>query len=421
MEISVTGLNHRRAPVEIRERLAVAEASLPAALSELRRAMRAEELVILSTCNRVELYAAHAGAAPSAEEIAPMLAARSGLAAAYLAPALYQHRGADAARHLFRVTSGLDSMVPGEPQIGAQVKDAYLAAQEAGATGRILNKLFQRALRAAKRVRSSTSLGEKNVSVPAVATHLAEKIFQDLPSKRLLVLGAGETGRLTLASFRSHGVAELHVVNRTIENARDLAERFGGRAYGLDELPKVLPMGDIVISCLEAPGFVLGAAEVHAALQARRQEPMFLVDLAVPRSISPDVDRLDNAYLFNIDDLESIVQQNVLEREQEIARSEPIIEEEAQAFLREIIPPDTAALLVALRRKLQSMADEELRRALDRLEGLTESQRLEVAEMNRRLINKILHTPTERLRAGPSDGGSNSPAELLRNLFDVKE
>ncbi len=421
MEISVTGINHKRAPVELREKLAVGYAALPAALTEVQAALGAAEMVILSTCNRVELYAAHAGEPPSPEEAAAFLAARHGIPAETLAPALYRHRGADAVRHLFRVASGLDSMVVGEPQITAQVKDAYLAAKDAGATGRILNKLFQRALYAAKRIRSSTFIGEKNVSIPAVATHLAEKVFQDLSSRKLLVLGAGEMGELTLASFRNHGVTDLRVVNRTIENARALAERFHGKAHGLDELPKVLPSGDIVVSCLSSPEHVLCAADVAAALEARRQEPMFLIDLAVPRSVSPDVDRIENVYLFNVDDLEAIVQQNVLEREREIARGEPLIEEETSTFLKEVLPPDAAALLVALREKLQAVADEELRRAMARLEGLSPGQREEVAEMNRRLINKILHGPTERIRKGTLDGETPICAELIRKLFGISD
>jgi glutamyl-tRNA reductase len=378
-------------------------------------------MVILSTCNRVEIYAAHEGEPPAVEMVTTLLAARHGLPAASLAPAFYRHQGADAARHLFRVTSGLDSMVLGEPQITAQVKDAYLAAQEAGATGRLLNKLFQHALYAAKRVRSSTSIGEKNVSVPSVAAGLAEKIFQDLSSKRLVILGAGEVGELTTAAFRNRGVADIRVVSRSIDSARALADRFGGKAHAMDGLAEVLPLGDIVISCLAAPGFVLGATEVAAALEARRQEPMFLIDLAVPRNVSPEVDRLDNVYLFNVDDLESIVQQNVMDREREVARGEPLIEEETRAFLKEVLPEDTTALLVALREKLQSIADEDLRRTLARIEGLPPAQREEVVEMNRRIINKILHPPTELLRSGTMDGEPLTNAELVRKLFNLNK
>jgi glutamyl-tRNA reductase len=419
MEITVTGVNHKRAPVELREKLAVADAALPAALSELQKSLGASEMVILSTCNRVEIYAVHEETPPSLEAVTTLLAARHGLPVTSLAPAFYRHQGADAARHLFRVASGLDSMVLGEPQITAQVKEAYQAAREAGATSRVLNKLFQHALFAAKRVRSSTSIGEKNVSVPSVAAGLAEKIFQDLSTKRLVVLGAGEMGELTTVAFRNRGVSDIRVVSRSIESARALADRIGGQAHTMDGIAGILPLGDIVIACLAAPAAVLGAPEVATALEARRQEPMFLIDLAVPRNVNPEVDRLDNVYLFNVDDLDSIVQQNVLDREKEVARSEPLIEEEARAFLKEFLPTDTKALLVTLRERLQAIADEELRRTLSRLEGLPAAQRDEVVEMNRRLINKILHHPTEQLRAGTLDGEQLTNAELVRKLFDL--
>lgn len=421
MEICVTGVNHKRAPVELREKLAVADAALPAALADLQKSLGAAEMVILSTCNRVELYTTHEGDPPPLEAVTTLLAARHGLPAATLAPAFYRHQGADAARHLFRVASGLDSMVVGESQILAQVKEAYQAAREEGATGRVLNKLFQHALFAAKRVRSATSIGEKNVSIPSVAAGLAEKIFQDLSSKRLVILGAGEVGELTTGAFRHRGVSDIRVVSRSVESARALADRFGGRAHAMEQIGEILPLGDIIIACMAASGPVLGVPEVAAAIEARGQEPMFIIDLAVPRNVTPEVDRLDNVYLFNVDDLESIVQQNVLDREKEIARGEPLIEEETRAFLREVLPDDVQQILVALREKFQAIADEELRRTLSRLEGIPAAQKEEVIEMNRRLINKILHHPTEQLRGGGLDGEQLTNTELIRNLFGLKK
>ncbi len=420
MEITVTGLNHRRAPVELREKLAVADAALPLALAELQRALAAQEMVILSTCNRVEIYTVHDAAAPPAETVTAALSARHGVPAPTLAPALYRHQGAEAVRHLFRVAASLDSMVLGEAQILGQVKDAYLAAQEAGATGRVFNRLFQQALHAAKRVRSSTSIGEKNVSIPSVAARLAEKIFQELAARRLLIIGAGETGELTLAAFRNRGVTDFLVANRTVERARALAERFGGAAHGLDELPSVLSRADIVIACIAAEGYILSPPDLRQALQLRRQEPIFLIDLAVPRNINPEVNEIDNVYLYNVDNLEAIAQQNLLEREREVERSAPLIEEETRTFFREVTPPDITALLVAFRQKLQSIGDEETRRTLSRLEGLPVTARDEVVELARRIINKVLHTPSEHLRGGALDGQSHTIIELVRKLFDIK-
>lgn len=421
MDITVTGLSHRRAPVELREKLAVDAAALSSALGELRGRLGAAELVLLSTCNRVELYAVHEDAAPEPGAVAEILGRRHGVAAERLLPALYRHAGPDAVRHLFSVASSLDSMVLGETQIIGQVKDAYQAALEAGSTGRVFNRLFQHALHVAKRVHSTTSLGEKNVSVPSVAARMAEKIFQDLRAKRLVIIGAGEMGEVTLGAFRARGVTRIHVVNRTLENARELAGRHGGQAHALEELSKVLPLGDIVLSCIRSDGYVLGAGEIEAAMKARRGEPVFLMDIAVPRNIHPLANDLENVYLFNIDDLQTIVQQNLVEREREVERCRPLVEEELQVFLREVTPPDVGALLVQLRERLHALGEEEVRRTLGKLNGLSEEQKGEVGELSRRIINKILHAPQEALRGSGLDPGSHSIIELIRKLFGINK
>ena len=338
-----------------------------------------------------------------------------------LAPALYHHQGSEAVRHLFRVASSLDSMVLGETQIIGQVKDAYLAAQAAGATGRVFNRLFQQALAVAKRVHTSTSLGEKNVSVSSVAARLAETIFQDLGRKQLVILGAGEMGELTVGAFRARGVTQIHVVNRSMENAKALADKYGGQAYTLDELPRVLPLGDIVIACIRADNYALDVAQVEKALAARRHDPMFLIDIAVPRNIHPGVNDIDNVYLYNIDNLEQIVQQNVVDREREVARSLPIVEEELQAFWKDMTPPDVTSLLTQLRERMHAIGDEELKRTLGKLNGLSEPQRQEVQELTRRIVNKVLHPPSEALRSGGIDTNSRSLSELIRKLFGLNK
>jgi len=421
MEISVTGLNHKRAPVELREKLAVAEAALQSALAELQQSFSAQEMVILSTCNRVELYSVHDGSPPTSAAIADVLAKRHGVAADALAPTLYHHQGSDAVRHLFRVTSSLDSMVLGETQIIGQVKDAYLAAQAAGATGRVLNRLFQQALAVAKRVHTTTSLGEKNISVPSVAARLAEKIFQDLARKRLVIIGAGEMGELTVGAFRNRGVTQIHVVNRSIENARALAGQVGGQAHRLEELPLVLPLGDIVIACIRSDGYAIGVEQVENALASRRHDPMFLIDIAVPRNIHPGVNDIDNVYLYNIDNLELIVQQNVVDREREVSRSMPIVEEETQTFWKDMTPPDIKVLLTELRERMHAIGEEELKRTLGKLNGLSENQRQEVQELTRRIVNKVLHPPSEMLRSSGFDTSSRSLSELVRKLFGLND
>lgn len=419
MEICITGLNHKRAPVELREKLAVDDAAIQSALAELQKSFSAQEMVILSTCNRVELYSVHDAAPPTPAAVAEVLGRRHGVPAETLSPALYHHQGTDAVRHLFRVASSLDSMVLGETQIIGQVKDAYLAAQSAGSTGRVFNRLFQQALAVAKRVRTSTSIGEKNVSVPSVASRLAENIFQELAEKRLVIIGAGEMGELTVAAFRNRGVTKIHVVNRSIENAKTLAQQHGGQAHTLEELPQILPLGDIVIACIRADNYVLNIDAIRAALSARRHEAMFLIDIAVPRNIHPEVNEIDNVYLFNIDNLEQIVQQNVVDREREVARCMPLVEEETSIFWKEMTPPDVTALLTQVRERLHAIGDEEARRTLGKLNGLSADHQKEVQELARRIVNKILHPPSETLRGAASDSTSRTIMELVRKLFGI--
>ncbi len=421
MEICVTGLNHKAAPVELREKLAVDAPALGAALADVRGALSAAEAVVLSTCNRVELWTVHEEAAPGVDRVAAFLAGRHGVAPDALAPALYRHLGPEAVRHLFRVASGLDSMVLGEAQILGQVKDAYQAAQAEGATGRVLNRLFQTAVHVAGRVRSSTTIGERNVSVPSVATRLAGKIFQDLASKTLLILGAGEMAELAAAAFRTRGMTRILVANRTLEHARELADRCGGTAHPLEALPLVLPRGDVVVSCLRSESYVLDVAQVQAALLVRRQEPVFLMDVAVPRNIHPEVNRIENVYLFNIDDLQAIVDQNVLERQREVERCEPLIEEETQGFFRDFTPPDVTQLLAELRRHLHAMGEEEVRRTLGKLNGLSSPQRDEVAELARRIINKVLHPPSEALHGQRHGTQDHTIIELVRKMFGINK
>ncbi len=419
MQLFVVGVNHTRAAVALRERLAFAPTELAAALRSLRAALHSSEELILSTCNRVELYVVRdePGGLPESD-VAAFLASARGLAAAEIEPVLYAHTGPEAVRHLFKVASSLDSMVLGETQIIAQVKEAYHAAKEAGHTGRVFNQLFQRALFVAKRVHSTTAIGDRNVSVPSVAARLAEKVFQDLSTKKVLILGAGDTGTLTLRTFKERGVTDILVVNRTLAHAQELVARLGGHAQPLDQLAHVLPVADVVIACLQAPEPVITPAMIHAALQARRGEPMFLIDIAVPRNISPEVNRLDNVYLFNIDDLEAIVNQNLVERNRQISAALPTIEAEAAATLKDIELVDIEKVLVQLRRQCHDIGDDEMKKTLDRL-GLAAPQREEVEQMVRRVLNKVLHTPTTALKEEAHNGRSFTLIELALRLFGL--
>jgi glutamyl-tRNA reductase len=337
MELSIVGLNHRVARVEVREKLAFDERRLPEALVDVRRATGAAEAVILSTCNRVEIYSARPH--PAENELssaARWLAAHHGVPEADVTPALYRHEGFDAVRHLYRVTAGLDAMILGETQIIAQVKRAYQAAHDAGHTGRAFNLVFQRALAVAKRLHATTGIGRGHVSVPGVAAKLAEKVFQDLTKRRVAIIGAGEIGEQTLEAFRDRSGLPPMIVNRTLEHAERLTARHGGRAVPLTGLDAALTESDVVITCLATADFQVTPDLIRAAMKARRNEPMVILDLAVPRNVHPEVDRLENVYLFNVDDIESIAARNLVERERDVEHCLPIVDAEAQQTLLDL-------------------------------------------------------------------------------------
>lgn len=411
MSLRVTGLNHKRAAVELRERLAVPPAALAAELAAAQSELGAGEAVVLSTCNRVELYQVGGG------DAAAFLARRRGIPEAELRPLVYEFEGLEAARHLFRVAAGFDSMVPGETQILGQARDAYHAARDLGCTGRVTNKLFQGAFSVAKRIHTETGLAERSVSVPSVATRLAGKVFTDLRTKTALILGAGETGRLTLQAFRDQGVERFLVVNRTIEKAREMS----GEAYGLDQLGAVLARADIVIACITHDGYAIAPEQVHAALKARRQEPMFLIDIAVPRNIHPEVNRLDNVYLFDIDDLQVIVAQNLKEREREIDAVLPIVDRAAQSVMKELEAFDVTRVLTQLRDACRRIGDEESAKTFSKLAALDPAAREEVAYLVQRVVNRILHAPTTALKSEAQNGEAYALAELAVKLFGLGE
>jgi len=422
MKLSIVGLNHRVAPVEVRERLAFDDARLPEALDAVRRATGAVEAVILSTCNRVEIYSARPEQAENELSLAARwLAAHHGVPEPLVTPALYRHEGFDAVRHLYRVTAGLDAMILGETQIIAQVKRAYQAAHDAGHTGRAFNLLFQRALSVAKRIHATTAIGRGHVSVPGVAARLAEKVFQDLTRRRVVIVGAGETGELTLESFRDHsGVAPV-IINRTLENAERLAIRHGGRAVPLSGLDGALAEADIVITCLAAHDFQLSPDSVRAAMKARRNEPMVILDLAVPRNVHPEVDRLENVYLFNVDDLESIAARNLLERERDLEQCLPIVDAEAQQTLLDLGEGEVGGLVGRLRAAMHAVADEEVKQTLERFSDLPPEKRAEIEQMVRRVVNKMLHGPTLAIKEASREGAEAAAfLEAVMRLFNIK-
>jgi glutamyl-tRNA reductase len=328
----VTGLNHTIASVSLRERLAVRDSEVTELTQALRAQRGVDEVVLLSTCNRVEIYAA----GPDPRSLVPFLDRRFGLGEE--AQRLYHHADVDAARHLFRVVSGLDSMVLGETEIFGQVKTAYAAAQGAGATARVLNKLFQHAFRVGKHVRSSTQIQQGATSVGGAAVELAEKIFGELNNTTVMVLGAGEISRRTAQSLQSRGARSLLVANRTYERAVEVAAEMGGRAVHYDAWPEEILHVDVVISSTAAPHPIIGVEQVRAAMRRRHGRPLFLIDIAVPRDIDPLAGELDDVYLYNIDHLEQMATEARSRREVEILRCESIIAVEAASTAKLLLP-----------------------------------------------------------------------------------
>ena len=364
MDIIVVGLSHKTAPVEIREKVAFAPDLLHEALRSVRDLPNVHEGVIVSTCNRVEVYAASRLREEGIESLVSFMSETHEVALDQLRPHLYVFAGDDAVRHVFRVASSLDSMVVGEPQILGQVKDAYEAAAEGSATGLVLNRFMHKAFSTAKRVRTETRIAQAAVSISFAAVELARKIFGSLAGKRVLVIGAGEMCELAATHLVENGVSRVVVTNRTFSRAEALAEQFGGRAVPFEEFREHLADVDIVISSTGAPHFVVEAEEMRATMKARRQKPMFLIDIAVPRDIDPKINELPNVYLYDVDDLAGVVETNKRERNKEAEKAEEIVAQEVQSFLSWVKTLEVTPTIRALRAKFDDIRRAELEKTL---------------------------------------------------------
>jgi glutamyl-tRNA reductase len=418
--VVVTGISHKTAPLELRERLAL-EAG---AALELERALLerggACEAVALSTCNRTELYMFARDSLSARQAAVDLLAAHAGVPPAELAPSTYSHSGEAAIAHLFRVTSSLDSMVLGEYQIVAQLKDAYQMACEGGATSVVFNRLFRRALEVGKRVRTETAIGEKPVSVSSAAVELAEQVFGRLKDHPVLIVGAGETGELTATHLRAHGVQRILVSNRTFAAAEDMARRVGGRAVPFEDLEGHLAAADIVISSTSAPHYVVTRERVERAMRKRRGRPLFFIDIAVPRDLEPAIGQLDGAFLYDIDDLEQVVARNRAEREREAAKASEVIVaeelEEVNGWLRTL---DVVPTIATLREAVEQIRASELQRLGGRLADLDDDQRAQVELLTSSIVNKILHLPTVTMKEVAGRDECYLYVDAVRTLFGL--
>jgi glutamyl-tRNA reductase len=414
----VVGLSHRTAPVEVRERLAVAPDRLEQELREIASRGRFDEALLISTCNRVELYAT------SVDPIAAVQNAREAFAGRLSNPVgdgvLYQERGVDVIRHVFRVASSLDSLVVGEPQILGQVKEAFDAAKGAGTVGTLLGRCFTQAFATAKRVRHETGIAEGTVSVSSIACELAKKIFGNLEGRRTLLLGAGEMGESAARSLRQTGT-QLHVVNRSEERAQQLAEVCNGRAVPYERLSLELADADVVIASTASEKFILTPELMKGVVRTRRHRPLFIIDIAVPRDVDPRVGNMDNVFVYDVDDLQKVAEENLSVRAREAARAEQIVEEEVEAFLSWRRSLELAPTIVALRKRFGQIAAEELERALPRLDGASSSDRAVLEAMGRSLVNKLLHQPMTQLKAGAGEPDGALLIDAVRRLFALSE
>jgi glutamyl-tRNA reductase len=412
----VVGLSHRTAPVEVRERLAVAPDRLEEELREIAASGRLDEALLISTCNRVELYATSANPIAASRVAKDALARRLPEAAGV--DVLYQERGVDVVRHIFRVASSLDSLVVGEPQILGQVKEAFDAAKGAGTMGTLLGRCFTQAFATAKRVRSETGIAEGTVSISSIASELAKKIFGNLEGRRTLLLGAGEMGEAAARSLRKTGT-NLHVMNRSEDRARALAEACGGRAVPYERLTMEVADADVVIASTASPKFILTPELMKSVIRTRRRRPLFVIDIAVPRDVDPRVGNMDNVFVYDVDDLQQVAEENLAARAQEVDLAERIVEEEVDAFSRWRRSLELAPTIVALRKQFGQIADEELKRALPRLEGLSESDHAVLEAMGRSMVNKLLHQPMTQLKAGAGELDGPFLVDAVRRLFAI--
>jgi glutamyl-tRNA reductase len=426
VKILVVGMNHTTAPLEVRERFALDD---PApALAKLVACEEIDEAVIVSTCNRVELIVSTHQREAAVHRLVhflrdewPAEGAREPLPdGRRLEELLYEHRDAEAVRHVFRVTASMDSMVVGEPQILGQVKDAYRVAIEVGTCGPVLSRLFQHAFSAAKRVRNETRIAERPVSVARVAVDLARQIFERFDDKAALLVGAGEMIELALTALEREGLRTLRIANRTRANAEVLASRFGASAHGLDELDTLLEYSDVVLTCIGGHEHVIDVARTRRVLRARHNRPIFLIDIGVPRNVDPAVDELDAVYHYDIDDLQEVAARNAEERVRETTRGEAIVLAEQERFEGWLVALQAVPTIRDLRARAEELRAREIARALRRIE-FDDDQREVVEHLTRSLVNKLLHPPLAKLRAETDREEGIAMLEAARALFALDD
>lgn len=414
MTLLAFGINHTTAPLALRERVAFAPQALEQALLDARQGVGVEEIAILSTCNRTEIYAS---SDTGEQALVDWLVSHSAVTRADLHDCYYCYCGDEAVRHMMKVAGGLDSLVLGEPQILGQMKSAYAQASDVGTVGSLLHSAFQQVLAVAKRVRSETAIGEQPVSVAYAAVSLAQQIFSDLKEDTALLIGAGETIELVARHLHEQGIRRIIVANRTLDRARRVAAEVGAEAILLGDIPEHLPRADIVISSTASQLPLLGKGAVEAALKQRKRKPMFMLDIAVPRDIEPQVGELADVYLYTVDDLHTVIDEGRKSRVEAADMAEQIITEGVVQYQRELRALDAVATIKAYRRKAEVLRDQELEKALRSLEAGGDSREV-LNQLARNLTNKLLHSPTAMLRDAGASGRAES-VQFARELLEI--
>jgi glutamyl-tRNA reductase len=419
MNLALLGINHRTAPVEVRERMHIPESRLAQAVSDLIHREGIREGLILSTCNRVEVMTSAEDSVDAEPIIQQFLAEHHRFELGPYERFFYRYQQQEVVRHLFRVASSLDSMILGEPQILGQLKRANALAHEAGGLNGSLKEIVSQALAVGRRVRRETALGSAAVSVSYAAVELAKKIFGSLEGRTIFVIGAGKMSELAAKHLLSSGASSIYVTNRTYERAVQLAAAFRGTAIAFEQLFEHLPKADIVISSTGAAGYVVNKEYVAKILSARRNRPVFFVDIAVPRDIDPLVNELDNAFVYDIDDLGQVVEANKKQREREAVWAEEIVQEEVQRTMRRLASRDLVPTIVALEDRLNAIREGEVERYHTRLGNLTPEQRQAVDALTRGIMNKILHGPITELKSGAGQPEQAALVRLVRKIFGL--
>ncbi len=421
MRIYCIGVNHRTAPVHLREKLTFDDPAVLAGLTRLVNGTPSpiDEAVLLSTCNRVEIYAV--GEEGAADTLRGFLAEARGVPAEDIQPHIYGYEGAEVVAHLLRVAAGLDSLVLGEPQILGQVRHALELAREAEAAGPLLNRVFQSAVHAGKRARAETAISHNPASVASLAAALCERAHPNLKSAHVAVLGAGEMAELTVESLRKHGVQKIVVVNRTDERAATLAQRWDAQTSNLDSLPQVLAEADVLVASTGAPHALINRDMVATALADRPHRPLVLIDIAVPRDVDPEAAEVPGARLYDIDHLNAHLEQSLAKRSGEVPKVERILAEEHATIMEFLAAVDMLPLIASLRQQAEAIRKNEIQRSLRHMPELTEAQRARIEAMSQALVKKLLEAPTRQLKNAAASAEASERAALARRLFDLPE